>query len=318
MKLTHLSDDDLLAHAKAICDQCSQLLARLLLVLIEIEERRLHERKACASMFVFCRDRLRMSEPAAFRRSAAAQLVREFPSLLGAIERGELHLSNLLLLRAHLTRENVDTLVAEVRGKSTREVQELLARRAPRPDVPTEVRPVQTDAPSQSLPLPAAPRPRIEPLSAERYALTLTIGGELLDKLERARDLMMHANPRGDLAVVVERAVDALLARLDKQRLAKTERPQSKTRPCDPDRVAASVKREVFARDGEQCTYIDEATGERCKERAFLELDHQHPRARGGPPIGSNLRVRCRAHNGLHAEQCFGRAHVKRRIDFRL
>src|SRR5215471_8582714 len=109
MKLTHLSDDELFAHAKAICDQRSRLLARLLLVLIEIEERRLHERKACASMFIFCRDRLGMSEPAAFRRSAAAQLVREFPSLLGAIERGELHLSNLLLLRGHLTRENVDT-----------------------------------------------------------------------------------------------------------------------------------------------------------------------------------------------------------------
>jgi hypothetical protein len=149
MKLTHLSDDELFAHAKAICDQRSQLLARLLLVLIEIEERRLHERKACASMFVFCRDRLAMSEPAAFRRAAAAQLVRHFPSLLGAIERGELHLSNLLLLRGHLTRENVDTLVAEVRGKSTREVQELLARRAPRPDVPTDVRPVPTEMPAQ-------------------------------------------------------------------------------------------------------------------------------------------------------------------------
>jgi hypothetical protein len=99
--------------------------------------------------------------------------------------------------------------------------------------------------------------------------------------------------------------------------MAKTERPQSKTRPCDPDRVAANVKREVFARDGEQCTYVDEATGERCKERAFLELDHQQPRARGGAPICSNLRVRCRAHNRLHAEECFGRAHVEQRIDFR-
>jgi hypothetical protein len=163
----------------------------------------------------------------------------------------------------------------------------------------------------------------------QRYALTLTIGRELLEKLERARDMMMHANPRGDLSVVVERAVDALLPKLEKharargpsrvrERLAKTERPQSKTRPCDPDRIAANVKREVFARDGEQCTYVDEATGERCRERAFLELDHEHPRARGGPPIGSNLRVRCGAHNGLHAEECFGRAHVQQRIDFRL
>jgi 5-methylcytosine-specific restriction endonuclease McrA len=184
--------------------------------------------------------------------------------------------------------------------------------------MPTAVRPVPTKTPTQPLALPAPPWPRIEPLSAERYALTLTIGRELLEKLERARDLMMHANPRGDLAVVVERAVEALLAKLDKQRLAKTERPQSKTRPCAPDRVAANVKREVFARDGEQCTYVDEATGERCEARAFLELDHKRPRARGGPTIGWNLRVRCWAHNRLHAEQCFGRSHVEQRIDFRL
>jgi hypothetical protein len=56
MKLTHLSDDELFSQAKAICHQRSRLLAQLILVLIEVEERRLHERKACSSMFVFCRD----------------------------------------------------------------------------------------------------------------------------------------------------------------------------------------------------------------------------------------------------------------------
>jgi hypothetical protein len=323
MKLTNLSDDELLSHAKAICDQRSQLLARLILVLIEVEERRLHERKACATMFEFCRKKLGMSEPAAFRRSAAAQLVRRFPSLLGAIERGELHLSNLLLLRGHLTAENVGVMVAEVAGKNARQVQEFLARRAPRPDVPTDVRPVPVetslafDAVAAAAAAPS-PRPRIEALSAERYAMQLTIGRDLLEKLERARDLMMHANPKGDLAVVVDRAVDALLSKLEKERLAKTDRPQKKKRPCVADHVPAATKREVFGRDGERCTYVDEATGERCTARALLEIDHIEPRARGGASDdAANLRVRCRSHNRLHAEVCFGRAHVEARIDLR-
>jgi hypothetical protein len=31
----------------------------------------------------------------------------------------------------------------------------------------------------------------------------------------------------------------------------------------------------------------------------------------------SNLRVRCRAHNALHAEEVFGRAHIAAHIHFR-
>jgi hypothetical protein len=148
--------------------------------------------------------------------------------------------------------------------------------------------------------------------------MQLTIGRELLDKLERARELMMHANPKADLAIVVERAVDALLAKLEKERLAKTDRPQTKKkRPCAPEHVSAAVKREVFARDGQQCSYVDETTGDRCTARGFLELDHREPRAAGGSSDASNVRVLCRTHNRLHAEVCFGREHVQARIDCR-
>jgi len=45
--------------------------------------------------------------------------------------------------------------------------------------------------------------------------------------------------------------------------------------------------------------------------------DHVESRALGGGDETSNLRVRCRAHNRLHAEQVFGSEHVKRRIDER-
>jgi hypothetical protein len=274
-------------------------------------------------MSEYCRKKLGMSDAAASRRTTAARLVRRFPSLLGAIERGELHLSNLDLLRGHLTEANVDELVAAVSGRSTREVQEILARRAPKPDVPEAVRLIATPTELAFAPatppsaLPPPPRPRVTPLSEERYAMQLTVGREVVEKLERARDLMMHANPRGDLAVVVERALDALLAKLEKQRLAKTDRSQAKKRPCKAGRVAAAVRGEVFARDGNQCTYVDEMTGERCAACQWLELDHIVPRARGGTDDAPNLRVRCRAHNGLWAEQCFGKEHVAASIDFR-
>ena len=51
------------------------------------------------------------------------------------------------------------------------------------------------------------------------------------------------------------------------ERLGKTSRPQSKARPPkeSPDgNVTQATRREVFERDGEQCTFAD-AQGRRCK-----------------------------------------------------
>ena len=80
--------------------------------------------------------------------------------------------------------------------------------------------------------------------------------------------------------------------------------------------VPAGVLRAVFARDGEQCTFVGDS-GDRCPQRGHLELDHVEAWALGGTNAASNLRVRCRAHNRLAAEDVFGKAHVAERIDFR-
>lgn len=70
--------------------------------------------------------------------------------------------------------------------------------------------------------------------------------------------------------------------------------------------IPAAVRRAVRERDGARCTYVA-PSGERCRETAFLELHHEQPFARGGAATASNLRLRCRAHNALAAEQDFGR-----------
>src|SRR4051794_16695631 len=194
MQLTDLSDDELLARFHAVRLEGSRLLARLMVLLLEMEDRRLHTRSAFPSMFEYCTRRLGMSDAGAHRRTTAAKLVRRFPSLLEKIERGEINLSTLAMLSAHLTVDNLDSLLAAVAGKTTREVDELLARRAPRPDVPARLEKVPEQV---SLPAPEA-HARIAPLGEERYALQLTVSRELRDKLARARDLMMHANPKGD------------------------------------------------------------------------------------------------------------------------
>jgi 5-methylcytosine-specific restriction endonuclease McrA len=158
-----------------------------------------------------------------------------------------------------------------------------------------------------------AARSRIEPLAPARYRVEFTASDELKHKLGRVADLMRHSNPSGELSVIVERALDLLLAKLEKERLAKSTRAREASPPRNKRRgyVARSVRREVFERDGERCTFFDES-GRRCESRTWLELDHRIARARGGADDASNLQVRCRAHNRLAAEQLFGREHMER------
>src|SRR3954453_19414077 len=118
MHLTDLTDHELVSRLSALCVEGHALTARLIVHLIEVEERRLDLRAACTSMFDFCQRRLGMREGAAFRRITAARLVKRFPTLLGRIEKGELHLSTVVLLRPHLTAENVEELADAVVGKT--------------------------------------------------------------------------------------------------------------------------------------------------------------------------------------------------------
>jgi hypothetical protein len=322
MNLAYLSNEELLAGVHTLANQGRALLARLLAYLAEVEERRLDLQSACSSLFDFCVRRLGMSEDEAYRRVAAARLVRRFPVALGMIERGAIHLTGLLMLREHLNAESGEDLLRASAGKSKSELQHLLAERFPRPDVPSRLlalNPALAPPPdgmgkegtgSQSTAV--RDHSRIEPLAPARYRVEFTASASLREKLRHAVDLMRHANPSGDLSVLVERALDLLLAKLEQRRLAKlTRAPRPGRSGTRRGYVPLAVRREVFARDGERCTFLDEA-GRRCESRAWLELDHRIPRADGGPDDASNLTVRCRAHNRLSAERQFGREHMDR------
>jgi len=144
--LGDLSDEELLAHLRGHVGNGNVWCAELIAYLVEVEERRLDRVHACSSMWDFCTRKLGMSEGEAHRRIAAARTVRRFPQVLGAIARGDVHLCALYALRKHLTIDNVDELLREASGKSTREVEKMVAACFPRPDVPTCVEPVTPQA----------------------------------------------------------------------------------------------------------------------------------------------------------------------------
>jgi hypothetical protein len=83
---------------------------------------------------------LHLSEPEAYLRIAVARASREHPLLLTMLSDGRLHLTGIGMLAPHLTRENRDGLLARATHKSKRQIEELIAEIAPRPDVAATVR----------------------------------------------------------------------------------------------------------------------------------------------------------------------------------
>ena len=319
-----LSDQELVSQVTSLCLEGRRLVARLIVHLIEIENRALDKTTACSSMWAFCTERLNMSEGETSRRLNAAKLVRRFPSLLGRLERGEVHLSALRKLGPYLNDENVDAIVEQARGKTRSQLDEMIARLFPRPNAPSvEIQVVAsmtsaTAAAPPALPITSAlPCPaRIEPLSTTGVLVQMTMTAEGYADLKRAKELLGHSVPDGDTVKVIERALRALVEKLEKERRAKTSRPQASVRGSKPGHIAAATRREVFARDGEQCTHLD-SDGRRCECRTRLELDHIQPRALGGSDDTSNLRARCRSHNLHAAEEIFGKEYVAARIHCR-
>jgi hypothetical protein len=173
------------------------------------------------------------------------------------------------------------------------------------PDGPGAMTPSQPPQPSW----PPQRAGEVTPLSPDRYKVQVTIGGETLEKLRLAQDLLRHAVPSGDEAVIFDRALSALLADLAQKKFAATEKPRAASVPPTGSRtIPAEIKRRVWVRDLGRCAFVA-PTGRRCTERAFLEFHHLVPYALGGEATLANIQLRCRSHNAYEARLWFGNGH---------
>jgi hypothetical protein len=312
----------------------------------------------------YCTGALRLAEHAAYDRIEVARASREFPVLLDLLIDGSLNLATARLLAPHLRPDNFETVVTMARGKSKREVEVLVARLAPRPDVPSSVRRLPAPVPplaravaiSSSLeptttrprrdayppPLPPgtldagacgigpadtrgtppssreaiggrlADRPVVAPLAPARYRVQFTVGEETHEKLRRVQDLLRREIPDGDPGAIFDRALALLLEDVGRKKMAETSKSRPAAAPATcravpamSRAVPASVRRAVWMRDAGRCAFVA-ANGQRCTERAFLELHHQEPFALGGEATVENVALRCRAHHAYETELAFG------------
>jgi hypothetical protein len=270
---THLPDETLLKCLRGRLADERRSMADVLRLMAEVDRRRLYAASACDSMFAYATRVLGMSESAAYRRICVARAGRRFPSIFERVQNGQHHLSGLCVLVPYLTDENQRELLDAAAGLGKRDIEQLVARRFPKADVPTSLRKQpspgrveasdrtaakpeatpcapQGSAPQLSQPKPAEPlglplsapvvhrQQHPQPLSDERYLLKVTVSSRQRDKLQQAQDLLGEQ----DVAAVMEQALDALIAQQLKKKYAVGAKPRQ-TQPKQKGTSSPAVVR---------------------------------------------------------------------------
>src|SRR5918996_2470086 len=327
-----LGDEELLTATRGLVQRSHAMTADLLLHLGEVDARKLYLGRAFSSMFGFCVGELGFSEDVAYNHIQVARVARKLPAVLDALRSGRVHLAGLRILAPHLSQENCASLLEEAAGKSKRDIEEMAARLAPKPPVADSIRklpeprvpapqpqaePATADAeaavpgvmppsqeaapadtPAEVLRLtPSVHRAAVTPLSEETFKVQFTASRALRDKLREAQQLLRHSVPDGDLATIVERAVDLLIADVKKKRFGVGRKPASSAASAGTEsegpptrHVPIAERREVYERDGGRCTFVDES-GNRRAETGGLEFDHVDGFARTPSHSASGIRL---------------------------
>src|SRR5215510_6123582 len=174
-RVKQLGDDVLIERLTRSVQRDRRLSVELLIELSELQERGLFRDLGFATMFDYATRRLGMSESEAGLRLRAAKLARAFPIALEMLTRCEIHLTTLSILAPVLTADRIQILY-EARFKTKQQVLELVAKYAPKPDVPDSIRRL----PRPSLSARPSARSQVQsarpiPLPMPSAALTLSM-----------------------------------------------------------------------------------------------------------------------------------------------
>lgn len=301
------SDDELFSRLEGKTLGEREHLVEILAIIGELHERRAALPRGFTSLFVYCTQSLGYCERTAYRRIAAAKAARRLPLILERLRAGKAHLTAIVLLGEHMTLENHESLLARAESASLDQLKRMAAALSPVGSVPGERKRIiavveaaklfggQESSPEggeqSELSLPQAPAVKFR----TEHQFTLDDAAEA--KLVRARELLAHKYPMGDLESIFEAALDSLLDSVDPSR--RKARPDAEPRRLSDQtrRIPEWVRRKVRERDEERCAFVSRE-GNRCGERRFLQFDHVVPWSLGGRSDDpGNVRQLCGAHN---------------------
>lgn len=326
MTLKKLTDQNLDKNLKELVVGEREILAEIILHIIEVECRKLYLKFGYGSLFEYLTQHIGYANGSAQRRIDAARLAMVVPKVVRDLESGELKLAQVSLLQKSIRAAQLESktkvdqkmkvdLVDLLSNKSLAESEVIVAQML-------DIAPMETT--------------KIKNQKDESVRLEVTLTKSQWQKLLRMREVLsnslLNALPLGsDWGQVLECAADQVIRLKDKYRekrsigaasstdtkniknteLTKpTESRQSvgsakiqnaEPPPASPPAqvrkyIAISIKRKVFQRD-QCCQYIDKVTGRKCESRWHLQIDHIQPVWANGTNALENLRLLCAGHN---------------------
>jgi 5-methylcytosine-specific restriction endonuclease McrA len=230
---------------------------------------------------------LKFSQGAAYRRLQTMRLLKDLPLNESKIADGRLPLSTIAKVQTSMgkeTPENRQVMLDKLEGKSSREVDRELASKQPK-----------------------GSREFTRWLSSEEVQLTFSMEKECFCRMQELLSLRTHVDVQKTYKILFKDLIDVGQEKWNPLRRSKPS--PARTSCIRPDQIWKTVppnlRKEVWTRDQNICSYKNPETGARCSTRDLLQIDHIHPLALGGKNELSNLRLLCAAHNRARARETY-------------
>jgi len=255
--------------AIGISRQLRKCEARLVDVLLEIDQTKLHKKVGCSSLFVYAVKFLGLDESVAYSTITVARKARDMPRLKQALQKQTLSIAKANRIVSTLTPENAEHLVE-------------FAEKHPTAEINREVSRLRRGA------------------GLKEILKTLQVSEETYAKIKRAKSLMAGTL---DLDQVLGTVLDEHLQHHDPVKKAERAVERKADELCTYRVTArrpltARQKHTVIARDQGRCTHTD-TNGERCGNERYLHLHHIQPVSQGGSNHPDNLTTLCSFHHDL-------------------
>ncbi|OYZ17684.1 MAG: hypothetical protein B7Y39_14765 [Bdellovibrio sp. 28-41-41] len=307
MTLKKLTDQNLDKNLKELVSGEREILAEIILHIIEVDYRKLYLKLGYASLFEYLTQHIGYANGSAQRRIDAARLAMVVPKVVGDLESGDLNLSQVSLLQKSIRAVQSDSKT-KVDQKTKEELVDLLSNKS---FTESEV------LVAQALDITPMETTKITNQKDESVRLQVTLNKAQWDKLLKMRELLSNTLPGGsNWDQVLECAADKVIKLKDKAarstRIANTsvalqKGPEQKSDNQNPEppppsstqprqHIPISIQRKVFQRD-QCCQYLNKITGKKCESKWHLQIDHIQPVWANGTNKLENLRLLCAGHN---------------------
>lgn len=283
MKLTHVSDSEIMQKTESIVREEREVLTQLLHHFREIERRRLFSDFKYGSLHKMLVGHFGYSDDEAYRRVAAARLLAEIPEIEPKINLGELSLAHLGLAQSHfrqeqrvqscqLSKKSKLLLLDQISSQPIREAQRIIYANSSVPPL------VRTE--------------RITVVSQTESEFRFSASKNLEKKIDELKGLLAHKYPDlslGELMVIV---CDIAIEKLKDEKSSVAHRKQS------VKKSALRIRRETHEKGNHRCS--------NCHSMYAVEIDHIKAKALGGKDTQENLRLLCKSCNQREAIKQLG------------